>query len=274
MDKFVKEKRKELLEKEAALKKQEESCALRERQVDDVNARLAQEHAERLDLEAQFAALKEKDEGNLKRIEELQSELAEARNESQRLSREFMRFKDISDTAEKRISLYERETEGLKQSLASQSLFVSELQKQIAELKEINFLAVNDRSRAQLAISEVTNNVSRLLQAINQKSPRLPLPSQSGISMVNESVLNEPGETPQPAAAATATATTAAAAAAAAAKEPYKRELFPAEPTAEEKEMEANAETALDPNFSVHNADVNSELSVDVGLWIVCLKRR
>ena len=271
MDKFVKEKRKELLEKEAALKKQEESCALRERQVDDVNARLAQEHAERLDLEAQFAALKEKDEGNLKRIEELQSELAEARNESQRLSREFMRFKDISDTAEKRISLYERETEGLKQSLASQSLFVSELQKQIAELKEINFLAVNDRSRAQLAISEVTNNVSRLLQAINQKSPRLPLPSQSGISMVNESVLNEPGETPQPAAATATTATTAAAAAAAAAaKEPYKRELFPAEPTAEEKEMEANAETALDPNFSVHNADVNSELSVDVGLWIVC----
>ena len=90
--------------------------------------------------------------------------------------------------------------------------------------------------------------------------------------MVNESVLNEPGETPQPAAAA-ATATTATTAAAAA-KEPYKRELFPAEPTAEEKEMEANAETALDPNFSVHNADVNSELSVDVGLWIVCLKRR
>ena len=187
----------------------------------------------------------------MKRIEELQSELAEARNESQRLSREFMRFKDISDTAEKRISLYERETEGLKQSLASQSLFVSELQKQIAELKEINFLAVNDRSRAQLAISEVTSNVSRLLQAINQKSPRLPLPSQSGISMVNESVLNEQGEVPQQAATA---------------KEPYQRELFPAEPTAEEREMEANAETALDPNFSVHNADANSQLSVDVGL--------
>lgn len=254
----MKEKRRELLEKEAALKKQEESCALRERQVADVNSRLAQEHAERLDLEAQFAALKEKNEANLKRIEELQSELAESRNESQRLSREFMRFKDISDTAEKRISLYERETEGLKQSLASQSLFVSELQKQIAELKEINFLAVNDRSRAQLAISEVTSNVSRLLQAINQRSPRLPLPSQSGISMVNESVLNEQGEVPQQPATA---------------KEPYRRELFPAEPTAEEREMEANEETALDPNFSVHNADANSQLSVDVGLLGVCLKR-
>lgn len=250
MDKFVKEKRQELLEKESLLKKQEESCSLREKQIAEINSKLAQEHAERLDLENQFNSLKEKNESNLKRIDELQNSLAEARNENQRLSREFMRFKDISDTSEKRIRLYERETEGLKQSLNSQSLFVSELQKQIAELKEVNFLAVNDRSRAQLAISEVTNNVSRLLAAMNQKSPHLPLPQQSGVSLPAESVVapvtttgNESTEE----------------------RNPLQRELFPSEPTPEEKEMmNSNTETALDPNFSVHNHDTNSELSVDV----------
>lgn len=51
--------------------------------------------------------------------------------------------------------------------------------------------------------------------------------------------------------------------------DPAKRELFPKEPTKEEKEM---MDVALDQDFSIHNHDGESQQSLDVS--VVCASKQ
>ena len=171
MDGFVKEKRQTLLEREAALRRESQQLELRRRQQEKADAKLAAERAGRMDAETRATQLQEKADALEKRVNELQTLLAEARNENVKLGQEYMRSKDAGETAERRVGLYAKTNEELQQKLESQNVFILQLQKRIAELQESNYYITNDHSRATLALNEVSGQVSRLLAAVNAKSP-------------------------------------------------------------------------------------------------------
>lgn len=171
MDGFVKEKRQALLEREAALRRETQQLELRRRQQEKEDEKLAAERAGRMDAETQATRLQEKVDAMERRVNELQTLLAEARNENVRLGQEYMRFKDVGDTAERRVGLYAKTNEELQQKIESQNVFILQLQKRIVELQESNYYITNDHSRATLALNEVSGQVSRLLAAVNAKSP-------------------------------------------------------------------------------------------------------
>ena len=171
MDGFVKEKRQTLLEREAALRRESQQLELRRRQQEKEDAKLAAERAGRMDAETRATQLQEKADALEKRVNELQTLLAEARNENVKLGQEYMRSKDAGETAERRVGLYAKTNEELQQKLESQNVFILQLQKRIAELQESNYYITNDHSRATLALNEVSGQVSRLLAAVNAKSP-------------------------------------------------------------------------------------------------------
>lgn len=186
MDSFVKEKRQTLLEKESLLQKQQQQLENKQKHVDQSESEYIHEHTLRLDLETQVKQYQEKLEGYEKRITDLQSMLAESKNENMKLSQEYLRYKDLGDTADRRIGLFSKTNEELQQKIDSQNIFILQLQKRIAELQESNYFIANDHSRATLALNEVNDQVSRLLAAVNGRSPQKPLPAvgqQSGLSV-------------------------------------------------------------------------------------------
>ena len=187
MDGFVKEKRQQVLSKETELRRAEQQLELKKQQQAEMESRYEREHGSLLDLQDQLAATNAKIEEYEKRVNELQRNLAEAKNENLKLNQEYMRWKDISDTADKRVGLFSKTNEELQQKIESQSIFILQLQKRIAELQESNYFIANDHSRATLALNEVNGQVSRLLAAMNAKSPQKPplsLPQQSTLSVV------------------------------------------------------------------------------------------
>lgn len=186
MDGFVKEKRQAVLNKETELRRQEQQLELKEQQQNEAEKKFAKEHAMVLDLQNEISAANAKHEEYEKRVNELQRLLAESKNENLKLSQEYMKWKDIGDTADRRVGLFSKTNEELQQKIESQSIFILQLQKRIAELQESNYFIANDHSRATLALNEVSGQVSRLLAAMNAKSPRkspLPLPQQSSLSV-------------------------------------------------------------------------------------------
>lgn len=186
MDTYVKERRKEALEKEAELTKREQQLTLKEKQVSSSESEYVREHTTRLDLEEQVRKDQEKMENYEKRIADLQTLVAESKNENMKLSQEYMRFKDIGDTADRRISIFSKTNEELQQKIENQSIFILQLQKRIAELQESNYFIANDHSRATLALNEVNGQVSRLLAVVNGRSPQKPLVQQSTLSVTYE----------------------------------------------------------------------------------------
>lgn len=186
MEGFVKEKRQSVLGKETELRRLEQQLELKQGQQDEAEKRYAKEHAMVLDLQNELSAASGRNEEYEKRVNELQRLLAEAKNENLKLSQEYMKWKDIGDNADRRVGLFSKTNEELQQKIESQSIFILQLQKRIAELQESNYFIANDHSRATLALNEVSGQVSRLLAAINAKSPRkspLPLPQQSSLSV-------------------------------------------------------------------------------------------
>ena len=163
--------RQEVASREAALRRESQQLELRRRQQEKEDAKLAAERAGRMDAETRATQLQEKADALEKRVNELQTLLAEARNENVKLGQEFMRSKDAGETAERRVGLYAKTNEELQQKLESQNVFILQLQKRIAELQESNYYITNDHSRATLALNEVSGQVSRLLAAVNAKSP-------------------------------------------------------------------------------------------------------
>ena len=172
MDVFLKERRQAVLEEEASLRRQKEEIALRTRQLDETDAQRASDHAARLDAEEKVRTLQLRVEDMEKRISQLQGLLASARNENVRLQQDHLRQKDLGDTAERRVVLYQQEQEQMEKTLESQKLFILQLQKRISELEESHYYITNDHSRATMALSKVSGEVSRLLAAVNGRSPQ------------------------------------------------------------------------------------------------------
>lgn len=172
MDVFLKERRQAVLEEEASLRRQKEEIALRTRQLDETDAQRASDHAARLDAEEKVCTLQLRVEDMEKRIGQLQGLLASARNENVRLQQDHLRQKDLGDTAERRVVLYQQEQEQMEKTLESQKLFILQLQKRISELEESHYYITNDHSRATMALSKVSEEVSRLLTAVNGRSPQ------------------------------------------------------------------------------------------------------
>ena len=172
MDVFLKERRQAVLEEEASLRRQKEEIALRTRQLDETDAQRANDHAARLDAEEKVRSLQLRVEDMEKRINQLQGLLASARNENVRLQQDHLRQKDMGDTAERRVVLYQQEQEQMEKTLESQKMFILQLQKRISELEESHYYITNDHSRATMALSKVSGEVSRLLAAVNGRSPQ------------------------------------------------------------------------------------------------------
>ena len=265
MDRFVRERRQTILEQEAALRRQKEELDFRARQADKNDGQRAADHAARLDAEERVRGLQTQVDELERRVGTLQGLLADARNENVKLRQDSLRNKDVGDTAERRLVLYQQEQEKMEKTVESQKVFILQLQKRIAELEESHYYITNDHSRATLALSKVSDEVSRLLAVVNARSPQKVMPEPDRSHPILPTYREEEDKDKDEDGNGNGNGNDSA-------RDRETRQLFPSQPTPaervmmeEEKEEELKA-GPLGSSFSIHNhrEDKDSDTSLDI----------